>query len=92
MILGGRWPVNSARYATVTLSGKLTRRVIGGSGGGVPGFFCLADQIGGGQYCLLSGSESGVRINLYLFNRKEFGLCRYWPTNAELLATALSMS
>jgi len=26
-----------------------------------------------------------------LIKRKEFGLSRYWPTNAELLALTLSM-
>ena len=28
----------------------------------------------------------------YLFRRKVFGLCAYWPRNAELLATALIMA
>jgi hypothetical protein len=27
----------------------------------------------------------------YLISRKDFGLSPYWPTNAELLATALAM-
>ena len=27
----------------------------------------------------------------YLFNRKDFGLSAYWPTNAELLAITLTM-
>ena len=28
----------------------------------------------------------------YLIKRKEFGLCRYWPRNAELLALILTMA
>ncbi len=28
----------------------------------------------------------------YLFRRKDFRICAYWPTNAELLATTLIMS
>jgi hypothetical protein len=27
----------------------------------------------------------------YLFKRKGFGLCWYWPRNAELVASALNM-
>jgi hypothetical protein len=33
-----------------------------------------------------------LKLSNYLFDRKEFGLCRYWPTNAELLALTLNMA
>ena len=38
---------------------------------------------------LLPAVSDERAISAYLFRRKDFGLCAYWPTNAELLATTL---
>ena len=43
-----------------------------------------------------SKSQIGCPVSVitpnYLFRRKVFGVCAYWPRNTELLATALIMA
>jgi hypothetical protein len=42
--------------------------------------------------CLVTVHGTRIVTPNYLFSRKDFGLSPYWPTNAELVATALTMA